>query len=618
MLDIFSGLRLVIKRRHTSIDNAIFRCHWFLTSTILISFSLIITARQYVGQPIECHSTDNIPDTMLNSYCWVQSTFTIPTSCSNKHQIGIDVPYPCVDNKKVDSYIKVFAYYQWVGIVLFIQGVLFHLPYYLWKVWESGLIKAITGGLRTPVLSEAERSKKQKIVIDYIYEHLGCHKKYAIKYFICELCCLLNLIIQLYATNRFFDGQFLSYGFDVMQYMQASSSSLLYSPASSPYSTRYSSLSTINLMKNETVSAKTNLTISNHTIQNKSLVVDNKSSTNIKYDSIDPMTYIFPRMTKCTYFDFGSSGDVQRHDALCLLPLNIVNEKIYIALWFWFLTLAMLTIFVILYRICAFVSPSVRCKGLASRCKFSTDKEIGIICAACDIGDWFLLYMVAENLDPLIMREIVTAVAYRIQSDVVNEEKKSIQFVADVCHGKEQDDGQMVKINMQESKLINPPMSRRSSCAEPICSFSPPATSADKFRKRLYSRRLNSVDLVAIRQEYLANNQQANSLMNKNSSSLQGEIETSNKAIQDTNAELTVACQVTERRRNSYTPGTTSNTRYSDNNKKRRAFVRQESINETNDGELEETTNDAVISLNDNANRLPQDDHTNDKIMSVV
>ena len=38
---------------------------------------------------------------------------------------------------------------------------------------------------------------------------------------------------------------------------------------------------------------------------------------------------------QCTFHKFGTSGEVEKHDALCLLPLNIVNEKVYIFLWFW-------------------------------------------------------------------------------------------------------------------------------------------------------------------------------------------------------------------------------------------------------------------------------------------
>ena len=56
-------------------------------------------------------------------------------------------------------------------------------------------------------------------------------------------------------------------------------------------------------------------------------------------DRIDPMIYVFPRMTKCTFHKFGTSGNIEKHDALCILPLNIVNEKIYIFIWFWLLLL---------------------------------------------------------------------------------------------------------------------------------------------------------------------------------------------------------------------------------------------------------------------------------------
>ena len=44
-------------------------------------------------------------------------------------------------------------------------------------------------------------------------------------------------------------------------------------------------------------------------------------------------------MTKCTFHKFGTSGNIEKHDALCILPLNIVNEKIYIFIWFWLLLL---------------------------------------------------------------------------------------------------------------------------------------------------------------------------------------------------------------------------------------------------------------------------------------
>ena len=46
------------------------------------------------------------------------------------------------------------------------------------------------------------------------------------------------------------------------------------------------------------------------------------------------------QITKCTFHKFGASGSVQKFDGICVLPLNIINEKIYVFLWFWFVLLA--------------------------------------------------------------------------------------------------------------------------------------------------------------------------------------------------------------------------------------------------------------------------------------
>lgn len=78
MLDLFISLKRVIKRRDAHIDNTVFRLHWLFTSILLISCSLIVTSRQYVGDPIDCLQTDDIPASVLNTYCWIHSTYAVP------------------------------------------------------------------------------------------------------------------------------------------------------------------------------------------------------------------------------------------------------------------------------------------------------------------------------------------------------------------------------------------------------------------------------------------------------------------------------------------------------------------------------------------------------------
>ena len=77
-------------------------------------------------------------------------------------------------------------------------------------------------------------------------------------------------------------------------------------------------------------------------------------------DRPDPMKVVFPKVTKCTFHKYGPSGTVEKKDGLCVLPLNIINEKIYIFLWFWMVFLAVTTGVVLLYRFALILGSQIR------------------------------------------------------------------------------------------------------------------------------------------------------------------------------------------------------------------------------------------------------------------
>merc|ERR1711942_475194 len=90
--------------------------------------------------------------------------------------------------------------------------------------------------------------------------------------------------------------------------------------------------------------------------------------TELSYDiRTDPMNIVFPKVTKCTFHKFGASGTVQGFDGLCVLPLNIINEKIYVFLWFWFVILAFITGTQVTYRVCTIFLPNMRTTLLRAR-----------------------------------------------------------------------------------------------------------------------------------------------------------------------------------------------------------------------------------------------------------
>ena len=47
-------------------------------------------------------------------------------------------------------------------------------------------------------------------------------------------------------------------------------------------------------------------------------------------DRIDPMSRVFPRVTKCTFRKFGPSGTIQRHDAqVIIFTYVILKSSVY-------------------------------------------------------------------------------------------------------------------------------------------------------------------------------------------------------------------------------------------------------------------------------------------------
>jgi hypothetical protein len=67
------------------------------------------------------------------------------------------------------------------------------------------------------------------------------------------------------------------------------------------------------------------------------------------------MSFFF-RITKCTFHKYGPSGTIERHDAMCVLALNIINEKIYVMLWFWLIILAVMTsLYMVSYSFNAYI-----------------------------------------------------------------------------------------------------------------------------------------------------------------------------------------------------------------------------------------------------------------------
>lgn len=137
------------------------------------------------------------------------------------------------------------------------------------------------------------RVKMMKCQFYNNYKHIRVNKEFASRLIFCEALNVLNLAFQIYATNVFLDNQFYSLGIKFLQ--------------------------------------------------------DDFTGR------MDVLDFVFPKVTKCDFFKYGQSGSIQKHDALCVMALNIVNEKIYVILWFWFCFLIFGTTLSVLWRLTTFL-----------------------------------------------------------------------------------------------------------------------------------------------------------------------------------------------------------------------------------------------------------------------
>lgn len=343
MFDIFGYVKSFVKLDNVCIDNNVFRLHYKATFIILLTASSLVTAKQYVGDPIDC-IVDEIPQGVMDTYCWIHSTFSV-----SRRGGSPDAYYGVASHNSEQDEIRYHKYYQWVCFTLFFQAILFYIPRYLWKMWEAGKLKMLVQGLNVPIVDSDTKNSRIEVLINYFLDKKNNNDWYAFRFFFCEILNFINVIGQIFFIDFFLGGEFSTYGSDVI------------SMSESPEDQRY-----------------------------------------------DPMSHVFPKMTKCTFHKYGPGGSVETKDGLCILPLNIINEKIYVFLWFWFVFLAIVTAIHFCYRLAVILTPCMRETLLKVRGRLVPQHNVQHICDKTTRGDWFILYQLGKNIDPVIYKEFLT------------------------------------------------------------------------------------------------------------------------------------------------------------------------------------------------------------------
>ena len=266
------------------------------TVYLLIIFALLVTTKHYVGDPISCwcpaHFTSSHVD-FTNKVCWVTNTYYLP--------YDEYIPKEGEHNpKKVE-----ITYYQWVGLILSCQAIMFYLPRAIWRLFnkKSGIAVSTITDAAIECQRKSDPESREK-TLTYMVKHMGrflrelnsrhmlsTHCKalwwrlygnyLLILYLLVKLIYIGNVVGQIFLLNAFLGTKYHMYGFEVLD----------------------------NLYHNRDISQSDR----------------------------------FPRVTMCN-FKIRLPGNVQRYTVQCALPINLFNEIIFIFVWFWFVFVAVATI----------------------------------------------------------------------------------------------------------------------------------------------------------------------------------------------------------------------------------------------------------------------------------
>ncbi|XP_013103477.1 innexin inx5 [Stomoxys calcitrans] len=343
------------------IYDSVFTLHSKCTVVILLTCSFLLSAKQYFGDPITCMGDEKNMD-YVNSFCWAMGTYILNyfdigdklarlhnSSDSNKKSEALAIAEgvgPEYGYKTERVYLR---YYQWVILTFLLQSFIFYFPSYLWKLWEGHRLNELCSELGNAILSEETIASKKKMLLKYFSsDNKDIHFCYTSRYILCETLNAAISILNILFLDLFLNGFWQKYSLAM---------------AALPH---------------------------------------------YDWDLWNTMTsQVFPKISKCHMFKFGPSGSANSLDILCMLPLNILNEKLFAFLYVWFLAMCILSVINLIYRYVMVFNSSFRLHLLHCRARFVPRSCIRSATIDLTFGDWFVLYKVSRNINPVIFGELM-------------------------------------------------------------------------------------------------------------------------------------------------------------------------------------------------------------------
>ncbi|PAA76795.1 hypothetical protein BOX15_Mlig012315g3 [Macrostomum lignano] len=378
------------------------RLNYALTPGILLAIATIIGMKQYVFEPIQCWTLKELDDQRMQyaeNYCWVENTFyfdpDVPIGHTNKPGEG-----------------RTIYYYQWVPFILMAQAVLFYVPHLLWLMLSTNVgvdmrqLAEQARKLESDCLVGDERKTKVAFLASSLLRFFRYRSRYGHEnackrltsfllgkpafamyllaaYVLVKACYIANCIGQLYLMRSYLGLNMTSFGLQIF-----------------------------------------NDIANNRTWQT---------------------TNVFPRVTYC-HFEVRNVGAPRSYILQCVLPVNMLNEKFYVVIWFWVVIMLSLNIVSLTrWLVKLMVSPSRRRivkKYLkiaevidSDGKKFSRNKawECEFVDDLIRSDGTFLLSVINKNAGDIVTAEVVrkTFELWHSQSTELDSPAESAKYITD-------------------------------------------------------------------------------------------------------------------------------------------------------------------------------------------
>jgi len=339
-----------------NIDSWTFKLFYKGSFIFFLMGSMVGILSQYFGEPINC-DFKGIDSEMASDYCWIHGSSFIPQEYQAHMKCIVDLDGVESKDDAPDT-----SYYQWVTFVMMVQAGTFMLPYRIWRALEGGLIEEFGSEAKTKIILEEEYGEDSLVMDQLVDKYVKFFRAiwhrnnwYFFMFVLCEILNCVVLFLNFWLTDVFLNGKFYTYGWDIIQYTRMSA-------------------------EDQAV-------------------------------SINPFCTTFPLEVSCSVPNVGAAGGGQYHNGLCVLSQNIINEKMYIAVWFWTVLLIFIIPLIVIYRILTLAFKCFRSGLLMSKLGNTNDvvarRSVSYVTSKCFIGDWFVLYQISRNVNMYFFRTFI-------------------------------------------------------------------------------------------------------------------------------------------------------------------------------------------------------------------